>query len=125
MHSISATLAWMTPVNAGRQGYRGVRLKLTEPAWLGVMALSGCSDQPDQNQMNRGTIASRRWSGDSAAVVGENDTVDFEVSRMPDTGMEAEGRVTFALAVTISMPSVNEIYEQVKDRVRPDLRQRL
>jgi hypothetical protein len=57
--------------------------------------------------------------------VGENDTVDFEVSRMPDTGMEAEGRVTFALAVTISMPSVNEIYEQVKDRVRPELRQRL
>ena len=44
---------------------------------------------------------------------------------MPDTGMEAEGRVTFALAVTISMPSVNEIYEQVKDRVRPELRQRL
>jgi hypothetical protein len=108
-----------------RQGYRAVRLKLTEPAWLGIMALSGCSDQPDQNQMNRGTIASRRWSGDSAAVVGENDTVDFEVSRMPDSGMEADGRVTFALAVTISMPSVNEIYEQVKDRVRPELRQRL
>lgn len=124
-HSISATLAWMTPVNSGRQGYRAVRLKLTEPTWLGVLALSGCSGQPDQNQMNRGTIASRRWSGDSAAVVGENDTVDFEVSRMPDMGMEAEELVTFALAVTVSMPSVNKIYEQVKERVRPELQQRL
>lgn len=124
-HSISATLAWMTPVNAGRQAYRTVRLKLTEPTWLGSLALGGCSDQPDQNQMNRGTVASRRWSGDSAAVVGENETVDFEVSRMPDTGSEASGAITFALAVTIYMPTVNEIYQQVKERVRPELRQRL
>ena len=118
-------LTRMTPVNAGRQGYRTVRLRLTEPTWLGSLALGGCSDQPDKNQMNRGTIASRRWSGENAAVVGENETVDFEVSRMPDTGSEASGAITFALAVTISMPTVNEIYQQVKERVRPELRQRL
>lgn len=124
-HSVSATLAWMTPVNAGRQGYRAVRLRLKEPDWLGSLALKGSSYQPDQNQMNRGTIASRRWSGENAAVVGTNDTIDFEVSRMPNTGAEASGLITFALAVTIAMPTVNEIYEQVKDRVRPELRQRI
>tara|TARA_R110002049_G_scaffold78122_5_gene199272 strand:+ start:1936 stop:4410 length:2475 start_codon:yes stop_codon:yes gene_type:complete len=124
-HSVSATLAWMTPVNSGRQAYRAVRLKLTEPTWLGSLAVGNCSDQPDQNQMNRGTIASRRWSGDNAAVVGDSDTVDFEVSRLPDTGSEAFGPITFSLVVTISMPTVNEIYQQVKERVRPVLRQRI
>ncbi len=120
-HSFSASLAWMTPVNSGRQGYRAVRLKMVEPGWLGELALKGNSDQPDQNQMSRGTVASRTWSGDQAAVVGENDSVNFEIVRMPDMGAQAEGQVTFGFAATILMPNVNEIYEQVRERVRPRL----
>ena len=124
LHSISATLAWMTPVNPGRQSYRAVRLRMNEPAWLGSLAVKTSASQPDKNQVNRGTISSRTWVGDKAAVVGENETANFEVVRMPDNGLEAEAAVSFALAVTISMPGVNEIYEQVRDVVRPQPRQR-
>ena len=120
IHSLSATLAWITPVNAGRQSYRAVRLKMNEPAWLGALAISGNSDQPDQNQMSRGTVSSRRWSGDRAAVVGENESVEFEITRMPDE----EGPTTFAFATTVLMPGVTEIYDQVRDRVRPSVRPR-
>ncbi|GLO70048.1 hypothetical protein MACH17_15650 [Phaeobacter inhibens] len=119
-HSVTATLAWMTPVNAGRQSYRAVRLKMSEPENLGTLAVAGNSTQPDQNQMSRGTVATRHWSGNSAAVVSERDELDFEISRMRD----GEGRLSFAFAVTVRMPGVNEIYDQARAVIRPALRAR-
>lgn len=121
-HSLSATLAWFTPVNPGRKGYRSVRLKILEPGDLGTLALSPGKIQPDQNQSSRGTISTRIWNGDKSAAVGSADEFIFEVQRPPDTGGRIDGGATFALAVSIQMPGVLEIYDEVRLRLRPAVR---
>ncbi|MDX3901619.1 MAG: S8 family peptidase [Sphingobium sp.] len=69
-HMLSATLAWFTPVAPGRKSYRSCRLKILQPDEIAALAVAAHGNQPDQNQTNRGTIYSRRWSGDGAPVDG-------------------------------------------------------
>lgn len=118
-HALSATLAWFTPVMPGRRSYRGVRLKLLEPAELQELAVEGDGRQPDSNQANRGTLFSRCWSGERAPIVGDGATVQLVVQREPDQGDATDEAVPFGLAVTVTMPGVVEIYDQVRARIAP------
>lgn len=120
-HSLSATVAWFTPVSPGRKRYRSVRLKLLEPDGLEALSVKAHKDQPDLNQSNRGTVFTRHWSGDRAPIIGANATVNVIVQRDPDQGNAIDEPIPFGLAVTISMPGVIEIYEQVRQRlaIRP------
>jgi len=124
-HSIAATLAWFTPVLPGRKAYRAVRLKLLDPAEVGTLSVSAHGNQPDGNQTNRGTVFTRCWSGDKAAIVAPETTLSLTVQREPDTGPPVDELVPFGLAVTLAMPGVAEIYEQVRARLRDALRQPL
>ncbi|MGY4257677.1 hypothetical protein ACVI1L_004745 [Bradyrhizobium sp. USDA 4516] len=49
-HSISATLAWFTPVQAGRQSYRSVRLSLIASDDIDQFRVLPAKSQPDVNQ---------------------------------------------------------------------------
>jgi hypothetical protein len=121
-HRISATLAWLTPVASGRQAYRSVRLNLLEPDDIQNLGVVVAKHQPDTNMGRRGTVFSRCWVGSRAAVVGDNHVQSFWVQREPDE--EENVPVPFALAVTLAMPTVNQIYAQVRDRlaVAPPIR---
>lgn len=116
-HALSATLAWFTPVSPGRKSYRSVRLKFLEPEELGALSLKAHSNQPDTNQSRRGTLITRCWVGDKAPVVGENMSIELNIQRDPDLGNAIDEPIPFGLAVTLAMPSVVEIYEQVRQRV--------
>lgn len=116
-HSISATLAWFSPVNPGRKSYRSVRLQVLKPDGLDALSVKPASLQPDANQTNRGTIYSRRWEGDRAAAVGPNATVELIVQRDPDASTPIDEAVPFGLAVTIEMPGMVGIYEEVRQRL--------
>ena len=116
-HSLSATLAWFTPVSPGRKSYRSVRLKLLEPEELGVLSVQPQPNQPDSNQTNRGTLFMRRWSGSKAPAVGSNMSIQLVIQRDPDQGMAIDEAIPFGLAVTLTMPGVVEIYEQVRQRL--------
>lgn len=118
-HSISATLAWMTPTNPGRKSYRSVRLELNEPGSLSELSVSTDKAQPDRNQSKRGTVFSRTWSGKKAARLLPNKNFVIEVQRQPDSGTPIDDDIHFALAVTLNMPGVEEIYEEVRQRIRP------
>lgn len=117
LHSMSATLAWLTPTSPGRASYRTVRLKLLEPTDLAALAVKASSVQPDANQTNRGTLFSRIWEGDRAPAVGPDFSVSLVVQRDPDQGATVDDEVPFAVAVTIAMPGVVEIYDQVRQRL--------
>lgn len=123
-HSISATLAWFTPVVPGRKSYRAVRMKILDPIDVGALGVSAGALQPDNNQTNRGTVYTRVWSGDQAAVVGENTSLRLKIQRDPDPGSPIDDLVPFGLAVTLAMPGELRLYEQVQDRVRPRPAQR-
>jgi hypothetical protein len=121
-HSLSATLAWFTPVSPGRKSYRTCRLRILKPADIGALGVSGHSWQPDENQTNRGTIFSRCWEGSNAPVVTPEMTIPIIVQRDPDQGGAMDEAVTFGLAVTLAMPGEIALYDEAQARVVPALR---
>jgi hypothetical protein len=124
-HALAATVAWFTPTAPGRKSYRNVRLKLLNPGNLTALAVEAHGDQPDGNQTNRGTVFMRRWIGDRAPVIGSNLTIPLTVQRDPDQGTMIDDPVPFGLAVTLTMPGVVEIYEQVRQRLGLAIPQRV
>lgn len=123
-HSISATLAWFTPVLPGRKSYRSVRMKILEPGQLEGLAVAGHGTQPDMNQTNRGTVFTRQWSGDRAAVVTDGMTITLQVQRDPDQGASVDEEVPFGLAVSLEMAGELRLYDQVRTRLQPRSPQR-
>jgi hypothetical protein len=124
-HSLSATLAWFTPVMPGRKAYRSVRLRLIDPDDVSALGVRVASNQPDGNQTNRGTVFSRCWSGSRAPVVGSDTWIALRIQRDPDQGSSVDEAAPFGLAVTLAMPGVTEIYEQVRQRLRVQPRARI
>lgn len=117
-HSISATMAWFTPTQPGTKAYRSVRLTLMPPEEIDLLGVKSVSSQPDSNQCKRGTLSSRRWEGSNAPAVTDDMNIAMRVQREPDQGsMLIDDSVPFGLAVTITMPGVNEIYEEVRLRL--------
>lgn len=116
-HALAATLAWFTPVAPGRKSYRSVRLQILKPDGLDRLSVTPASNQPDANQTNRGTVYMRCWEGDRAPVVGPDGAIDLVVQRDPDPGTPIDEAVPFGLAVTLTMPGVVGIYEQVRQRL--------
>jgi Subtilase family len=122
-HSVSATVAWFTPTSPGRQSYRIVRLRLLDPELHANLRVDSARDQPDTNQSARGTAIHRRWEGNRAATVGAEDTLTLAIQREIDRGTPIDEAIPFALAVSISMPGEERIYEEVLARVaiRPQI----
>jgi len=118
-HSLSATLAWFTPVSPARKSYRSVRLKILQPESLSALSIAAAGEQPDANQTNRGTVYTRRWEGNDAPAVSADMTIDLVVQREPDPGPRVDDAVPFGLAVTLAMPGVVGVYEQVAQRIQP------
>lgn len=123
-HSVSATLAWFTPVVPGRKSYRAVRMKILDPAEIEDLGVSADAWQPDGNQTNRGTVFTRVWSGAQAAVVADGMSLRLKIQREPDPAGAVDEMVPFGLAVTLEMPGELRIYDQVRNRVQPRPAQR-
>ncbi|WP_210262896.1 S8 family peptidase [Bradyrhizobium brasilense] len=123
-HAVSATLAWFTPVQPGRQSYRSVRLSLLTSEDIDQFRVLPAKSQPDTNQAGRGTVFSRRWEGSKAPALAQNSTVELVVQREPDRGPRIDELVPFGLAVTVTMPSVAEVYSQARARITPPVRAR-
>ena len=66
----------------------------------------------------------RSWSGDDAPVVTPEMVIPLIVQRDPDQGLTVDDPVPFGLAVTLMMPGVMEIYEQVRQRLGLGVRAR-
>lgn len=116
-HKLQATLAWFTPVLAGRQSYRAVRLKLVEPDEISSLRVDAAKTQPDLNQGRSGTVFSRHWVGDQAPIIGNNHFVTLTVQREPDQGAVIDDPIPFGLAVTYTMPGITQIYDEVLARI--------
>ena len=117
LHELAATLAWFTPILPGRQTYRTVRLSLLDPEEITDLQVTAAQGQPDANQAKRGTLLSRRWSGNRAPVVHNGMFVSLIVQRDLDQGEAIDDPVPFALAATLAMPAVVELYDEVRARL--------
>ena len=118
LHSLSATLAWFTPVMAGRRSYRSVRLKLIESDGLTALRVSASKiPQPDQSSSARGTVFSKRWEGVRAPAISVNQEIVFTVQREPDQGAVIDESIPFGIAFTFAMPGVVAVYDEVRARL--------
>lgn len=121
-HSLSATVAWFSPVSPGRKSYRSCRLKILRPAEMDALAISSYSWQPDEHQINRGTVYSRCWNGKNAPVVTPDMTISLIVQRDPDQGLPVDESIPFGMAITISMPGEIALYDEARARAAPHVR---
>lgn len=123
-HSVSATLAWFTPVLPGRKSYRAVKMKILDPTNINALGVSADARQPDQHQTNRGTVYTRVWSGEQAAVVADGMSLRLTIQRERDPASPVDDLVPFGLAVTLAMPGEVRLYDEVRNQVqsRPALR---
>ncbi|WP_314103859.1 S8 family peptidase [uncultured Stenotrophomonas sp.] len=116
-HEIVATLGWFTPVIAGARAYRSVRLWLAEPDIEGL-GIKVSSDQPDTNQARRGTLYSRRWDGRKVANIVDGAHIKLNLQRQPDQDAAVvDDLIPFAIAITVCMPDVAGVYEEVRQRL--------
>jgi hypothetical protein len=95
-------------------------MKIIDPADIDGLGVGPYRDQPDGNQTNRGTVFTRCWSGDRAAVVTANMMLSLRVQREPDSSDAIDDAVPFGFAVTVSMPGQIALYDEVRARVRPE-----
>jgi hypothetical protein len=117
LHSLIATLAWFTPVTAGRRSYRSVRLKLIESDGLSALRVDASKTQPDKDSIARGTVFSKRWEGVRAPAISANQEIVFIVQREPDQGAVIDEPVPFGIAFTFAMPGVVAVYDEVRARL--------
>lgn len=94
-------------------------MKILEPDEFDRLAVAGHGSQPDLTQTNRGTVFTRQWSGDRAAVVTEGMTITLKVQRDPDPAAPIDEAVPFGLAVSLYMPGELRLYDQVRTRLQP------
>ena len=67
----------------------------------------------------------RCWTGDRAPVVNSNMVIPLTVQRDPDQGAAIDDEVPFGLAITLAMPGVIQVYEQVVQRLNLGVRARV
>jgi hypothetical protein len=119
MRSITATLAWFSPVVPGRRAYRSVRLQIEEPGDIGTLGVRPQAGQTPRRSSERGTTFQRCWSGTRIPRDRfTGNSIQFAVSRRPDTDDHAPDVVPFAVVVTVE--SANDhvrVYDQVIARL--------
>jgi hypothetical protein len=116
-HSMTATLAWFTPVHPGRQSYRSVKLSLLAPDDFNELRVLPAKTQPDYNQASKGTVFSRRWEGNRAPALTARSSIELIIQREADRGSKVDELIPFGIAVSVAMPSVVEVYAQAQARL--------
>lgn len=116
---VTATLAWMTPINPRHSKYRVARLWLDMPDG----PLRGDRAQGEWRQLRQGTLHHEVFETERAVPVQEGTTLALRVNCLADAGRISEP-VDFALCVSLEIPEGVDIpiYQQVRERVAPRVR---
>lgn len=111
---LTATLAWLTPINPRHRDYRCAYLWYDAPAK--DFGVKKCD--LDADTARRRTVEHRVFEGDRGRAFDES--LAIQVNCVANAGPLTDD-VPYALAVTmeIAEPSEIEIYEEVRERIQP------
>jgi Subtilase family. len=122
---LTATLAWMTPVNARHQHWRRAHLwfhpdpdrRAEERGAYTPLNLK--RSQADWQATQRGTLQHEVFDGEAAAAYVDGSSIKMQVSCRADAG-SLEGEVPYALALTLEVAEELgiPIYDEVLVRVQ-------
>ncbi|MEW9267865.1 S8 family peptidase [Kineococcus endophyticus] len=113
---VSATLAWLSPINWQHRQYRRAALEFAAPTGftdLGT-ALGALKDRP-----KRGTLQQVTWEINKAVAVGQGSDLELTVKCRGQAGGLREERVNFAVVLSLWVaPELNiDVYAQVQQQL--------
>ena len=114
---VSITLAWFTPVKAGHQSYRTVKLEADAVDAKQALGVSRFKDQPADPSVKKGTVFHERFSGERAVPFIDDGHLSVRVWCKDDAGNQGNA-VRYAIAVTIEAGTPLHVYEEVRERLR-------
>lgn len=114
---LTVTLAWMSPINCGHQGYRTVRLWVAPPQ--DPLRVKRANSVHEKAAL-RGTVQHEVLEGEDAVAFVDGDRFECKVNCAADAGAFS-GTVRFALCVSleVAVGSGIPVYQEVRDRIRP------
>jgi hypothetical protein len=120
---VSATLAWLTPINLAHRGYRRAALRF-DPS--GPPALADERQEASNNAVLRGTVQHELFDGDRAVPFIDGADVAFRITGRPGAGT-LDGPVPYAFVVTLETAENSGIpvYAEVSTRLRVRARARV
>lgn len=113
---VTATLAWMSPINWRHRQYRRAALEFSQPKGFTKLgtALGAVGDKP-----KRGTLQHVEWEVAKAVGVGQGTDLELTVTCKPQAGGLQGGRVDFGVVLSLWIaPELNvDVYAQVRQQV--------
>jgi len=117
MRRMTVTLAWMSPTKSSLQRYRQAKLWIQPPEDFGTSRIN----TPFHMTVKRGTVQHEVWEGERKALpIVDGQMFECKVNCMEDApGLTDE--IKFALCVTleVGIESGIDIYQEIRDRIRP------
>lgn len=117
---VTATLAWLTPINWRHRQYRSASLGFAKPTGMTVLpAPIDLTD--DEAKRGSGTVKHLAWEVQTAVATGVGDALTLTVRCTEQAGGLHGQRVPFAVALSLWVaPSLGvDVYTQVAAQVQP------
>ncbi|MDJ0396210.1 S8 family serine peptidase [Rhodococcus sp. G-MC3] len=113
---VTATLAWLSPINWRHRQYRRAALDFSKPT--GFTELGSALDV-SSNRSKRGTLQHAVWEVNRAIGVGSGNTFDLTVHCKEQAGGLMGARVDFAVVLSLWVaPTLGvDVYTQVQQQV--------
>jgi hypothetical protein len=115
--AITVTVAWLSPVRSGHQGYRAVRIEAQPVTPALAVGVGRHAEQPFDGTIKRGTVFHERYTGDSAVPFIDDGHLSVDVWCKDDAGGTSDP-IRYAIAITIETGSLLPVYQQVQQRLR-------
>jgi hypothetical protein len=115
--AVAITVAWFTPVRAGHQSYRTVKLEAAPVQAKESLGVARFKDQPTDPSVKKGTVFHERFFGERAVPFIDDGHLSVRVWCKDDAGNNGNA-VRYAIAVTIEAGTPLRIYEEVRERLR-------
>ncbi len=113
---LTVTLAWLTLINPQHKNYRKAHLWFYVPE----KELGLTKREINDDETRRGTVQHRVFEGQSATVFVDGATLSIKINCKENAGKLTE-QIPYALAVTLEITDQIdlEIYNEIRDRIRP------
>lgn len=123
--SVTATIGWITPLNANKRSYRLVKFAI-EPGGDKNLSLGvdNSKHQPPPNAFGRGTIYQRRWEGTEARSFVDGGDLVLKVICKSVGGEIVDEAIPYGIAISLEVGEDVDVpvYEEVRTRLRQIIR---
>lgn len=125
LKEITATLAWISPVNWRHRQYRQAALSFARPAGAIPSLDSPINVSADTAKRGATTVQHLKWETNQAFGSGRGSNLSLTVKCFDQAGLQDQGPIDYAVALSLRLASSIgvDIYTQIRDqlqvRVRP------